>query len=285
MPVFIESHILNAFVTFAGQGTLTKTSEVLGISQPALTQSMKKLEDIIGVRLFHRSKNKMTLNENGMLVLDYARQIMALQEKMIGEVREKDARSHIIRYGSIAPGPIFELTPRLTQFFVGRTLQSEVKEAKEPLLEGLDDGTYDFVVLLDQPDGYFSKKLFEEHLSIFLPKGHRLARRKSIEMKELDGETLLLMDGLGFWKELIHRHHQPLQDSQLRHQHQQIECGIPSIGNQRPDRRPHQRQRSPRHLLPGDEDERPDEVPPHHLRRLLMACAWGRESHGRILRW
>ena len=202
MPVFIESHILNAFVTFAGQGTLTKTSEVLGISQPALTQSMKKLEDIIGVRLFHRSKNKMTLNENGMLVLDYARQIMALQEKMIGEVREKDARSHIIRYGSIAPGPIFELTPRLTQFFVGRTLQSEVKEAKEPLLEGLDDGTYDFVVLLDQPDGYLSKKLFEEHRSICLPKGHRLARRKSIEMKELDGETLLLMDGLGFWKEL-----------------------------------------------------------------------------------
>ena len=202
MHAFIESHILYVFVTFAEQGTLVKTSEVLGISQPALTQSMKKLEDIVGVKLFIRSKNKIALNENGLLLLGYARQIMALQEKMIGEVREKDARSHIIRYGSIAPGPVFELSPRLGQFFVGRTIQSEVKETEEPLFKGLDDGTYDFIVLLHQPEGYFSKKLFEEHLSIFLPKSHHLAKRKSIEMQELDGETLLLMDELGFWKEL-----------------------------------------------------------------------------------
>ena len=63
----IEMYLLEQFVAFAQTGTLSGASEKLHISQPALSNSMKKIEDILGVSLFERKSNRLVLNENGKL--------------------------------------------------------------------------------------------------------------------------------------------------------------------------------------------------------------------------
>lgn len=58
-------YVLNELAAFSKYGTLTAVAEKLNVSQPALSRSMKKLEDDLGVSLFERTKNKITLNDDG----------------------------------------------------------------------------------------------------------------------------------------------------------------------------------------------------------------------------
>lgn len=55
----IELHELRQFAAFAEYGTLSEAAEALHLSQPALSRSMKKLEDELGIPLFVRHKNKL----------------------------------------------------------------------------------------------------------------------------------------------------------------------------------------------------------------------------------
>ncbi len=56
---------LEQLITVDKEGTLSRAAEVLLISQPSLTRNMRQLEDDLGVRLFERSKNKLSLTETG----------------------------------------------------------------------------------------------------------------------------------------------------------------------------------------------------------------------------
>ena len=59
----IEIYLLEQLAAFAKHGTLSKAAEELLISQPALSRSMKKLEEEFGVTLFAREDKKISLNE------------------------------------------------------------------------------------------------------------------------------------------------------------------------------------------------------------------------------
>ena len=73
----IETYLLEQFIAVGKCGTLLAASEELHISQPSLSRSMKKIEDELGVKLFVRENNRISLNESGKLALDYA--VRALQ--------------------------------------------------------------------------------------------------------------------------------------------------------------------------------------------------------------
>lgn len=203
MSEFIESHILNAFVSFAENETLSRTAQELSISQPALTRSMQKLEEIVGVTLFERKGNKLSLNENGFFALRIAKEIMDAQERLIAETRDFAERNESVSFGSIAPAPIDEIVPKLRQRFMNRKIKSELLNTEHELLEKLDAGKFDFVILRDKPDGYFCRELFTERLSVFVPKEHRLAKEKSVTLIDLAGEKLLVLKDLGFWGDVV----------------------------------------------------------------------------------
>ncbi len=71
-----ELNQLHQLVTIDDSGTISKASEIVHISQPALTRSMQKLESEWDVTLFDRQKNKVTLNKTGELAVQYARRIL-----------------------------------------------------------------------------------------------------------------------------------------------------------------------------------------------------------------
>ena len=86
----IEIYLLEQLAAFAKCGTLSKAAEELLISQPALSRSMKKLEDELGVKLFVRENKKISLNETGKLAAALAQSQVNQNREMISRIIEFD---------------------------------------------------------------------------------------------------------------------------------------------------------------------------------------------------
>lgn len=197
----IELYILEQLAAFAQYGTLLKVSEELHISQPALSRSMQKAEAELGVCIFERSKNRLALNKLGILAAEQARAIVEAEKELRRSVRDADRRRSIISLGSIAPMPVFEASPILSQLYMDMTITSDLKDREEDLIEGLENGTYDLIVLRYplESERYYSRRFFNERLSILLPITHDLANRPSLCLQDLSEEHILIYTRLGFW--------------------------------------------------------------------------------------
>ena len=79
----IETYLLEQFAAFARFGTLLKASEELHITQPTLSRSMKKLEEELGVSIFHRENSKLSLNETGKVAAEYAKKALQANQDLI----------------------------------------------------------------------------------------------------------------------------------------------------------------------------------------------------------
>ena len=64
----LDNHLLEELATFAQTKTLAETATKLNITQPTVTRGMQKLEEQLGVKLFERHPNRLTLNATGKLL-------------------------------------------------------------------------------------------------------------------------------------------------------------------------------------------------------------------------
>ena len=202
MTVF-EIYQLEQLLAFAECGTLSGAAERLHISQPALSRSMQRLETELQVPLFTRQKNKIELNENGRMAMDHARKIMDQAQDMVSRVQAYDRSRRTILVGSCAPAPLWEIPPLLSGLYPDRTVSSEIRE-NDVLLQGLRDDVYQLIILpypVEEP-GIACVKYGEEHLFFSLPPAHPLSGSKALSMRDLNGETMLLRNRLGFWRDV-----------------------------------------------------------------------------------
>ena len=202
----LETYILEHLTAVAKYGTFSRAAEELHTSQPAVTRSMKKIEDELGVSLFNRTKNAVTLNELGELAARYAQSIIDLQQNMTDAIHAADKKRHTFSFASCAPAPIIELTPMVAQLYVGLSVSSELLD-DEAMWRGLNDGSFEFICTREAPDddGLVSVPLMRERLSVLVSKDHRLAKRESVALSELANETFLLDSNVGFWLDLCEK--------------------------------------------------------------------------------
>lgn len=200
-----EFHQLSHLVAVADAGTLSKAAEIVHISQPALTRSIQKLEAEWNVTLFDRQKNKIVLNQTGALAVQYARRILDDIHAMTGAIQAYERSLRTISIGSCAPGPLLKLLPELTNRFYGMTLTSEMVRP-ENLLPGLVNGTYQLILTDEEvtaPD-ILCRPFCTEQLYLTVPPAHPLAGcREGIYLEDLAGETMLLYQEIGIWKERV----------------------------------------------------------------------------------
>lgn len=196
----LELYDLEKLVAFRREGTLVAASKKLLISQPALSRSMRKLEDEMGVELFTRSKNRVELNENGLLAADLAEKLLGEADSLVSRVRQLDRSRHTVSVGSVAPEPLWELAAAIGSAYPGMTVSSGLAEA-DSLLAGVQDETYSFVVLTFAPQlpGVEVLPFGSEKLCFLLPMNHPLAGEAELRLADLNGETMLLRPNLGFW--------------------------------------------------------------------------------------
>ena len=72
--------VLRSFVTVAEFGSYTQASMLLSRSQPAVSMQLKKLEHMVERPLFQREEQKLALTEDGQILFEFARRILALND-------------------------------------------------------------------------------------------------------------------------------------------------------------------------------------------------------------
>lgn len=196
----IELYLLEQLVAFSRQGTLSGAAKKLHISQPALSQSMKKLEESFGISLFERTKNKLILNENGILAAQLAENLLEQGREMKERLRLFDRSRHTISLGTCAPVPLWDLSPLLARLYPRMTISTEMKNSDKELIAGLNKGVYQLVVTHSYPDtGLYGQPFRTERLFLSVPPAHPLAVRKQLTPADIDGQNLLLYTDIGFW--------------------------------------------------------------------------------------
>jgi DNA-binding transcriptional LysR family regulator len=83
----MEIYQLKTFVTIAREGSITRASELLFLSQPAVSAHIKSIEDEIGFLLFERTPRGMLLTDNGKKLLVKAEHILVMHKELINEAK------------------------------------------------------------------------------------------------------------------------------------------------------------------------------------------------------
>lgn len=199
----IEMHFWEQLAAIAECQTLSAASEKLHLTQPALSRSMKRLEELLDVSLFERGKNKIALNDTGKMAAEQAVRLMEYEEDLIEKIRVYDRNHRAITIGSCAPVPLREMVPHLMERYPDQKISSEIKD-EASLLQQLHDGTFRIIVLTHPIEGgeFYCRKLMEEHMFFSVTKLNPLASRETVSFQDIDGQTILLYAGIGFWYEL-----------------------------------------------------------------------------------
>lgn len=96
----VNFELYKVFYYVAKHKNLTRAAEELFISQPAITQSIKKLEEQIGYTLFYRTKHGMNLTKEGEILLDYLKDPIECLQKGKSRIEEIfEEKNMIIRLG------------------------------------------------------------------------------------------------------------------------------------------------------------------------------------------
>lgn len=196
----MELYQIEYFIAIAEEGSLLKASERLHVSQPSLSRAMQNLEADLGINLFNRSKNKITLNKNGEEILALSYSLLAVSKRIEDKAKEIKANEEILRIGMSAPGPFYRY-PYLFNPTSLNKVDVEIEE-EEKIIQKIKDGIYDIGFInspLEDPS-IETRKLFVEHLFVWIPKNHFLAQKKDgIYYKDIDGQSFLLSNNLGVW--------------------------------------------------------------------------------------
>lgn len=108
---------LEVFCRVAEQQSISAAARVLHISQPAVTQHIKVLEDSYAAALFLRTRQGVVLTEAGVVLLDHARRVSALEEEVAHKLRQsKLALEGRIRLGASTTIIQYHLPDVLTRF-------------------------------------------------------------------------------------------------------------------------------------------------------------------------
>jgi DNA-binding transcriptional LysR family regulator len=111
----LELGLLRTLVAIADRDTFALAADHVHRTQSAVTQQMARLEEQLGVALFHKVGRSKRLSEHGVRLLDYARRLLALNEEALQAIAVPEL-SGPLRIGSTYDAAEFMLPPLLARF-------------------------------------------------------------------------------------------------------------------------------------------------------------------------
>ncbi len=197
----VDYYLLEALVTFSQYGTLAKTAKQLGVTQPAVTHAMKRVEEELGVQLFDRTPNKLILTETGRFAAQEAAKVLQTNRDYLTRVRNFDQSRATIKVAVNAPGPMIVLRavnlPNVT------LVNQLVNDNYEQLLMDRDVTC----LLVNRPlhtANIEATYLGTEQMAVNLPPTSPLAHHASLTFHDLHDQTILSPRRIGFWEQIYH---------------------------------------------------------------------------------
>lgn len=192
---------VKAFYYAAKYGSVTRAAEVMNLSQPAVSQSIKQLENEIGLSLFYRESRGIRLTVAGELLYEHVSQGYELIEKGLTKLRRlKNLELGEVRIGASDMTLRYYLLPYLETFHERYPeIKVTVSNAPTPeTLSMLDSGTIDFGVVsspFSTTDELWVKKVREIE-DIFVA-GRRFISHKNhtLDLQNLETLPLVLLEG------------------------------------------------------------------------------------------
>lgn len=194
----MEWEQLEYFQTLAWMQHVTKAAKSLSITQPALSRSIARLENHLGVPLFDRQGRSISLNQYGHIFL---RRVQAMMKEYT-EGKEEIQALLKPDQGVVSLGFLHTLGTTLVPDLIGSFQQEypnisfQLKQNHSYwLLERLKSGDLDLCLLASiKPENPIQWiKLWSEELFVFVPNDHPLASRESITLNEIAGERFILL--------------------------------------------------------------------------------------------
>ena len=195
----MEDHKLKVFCTVAETRSFSKTSEIIHLTQPAVSLQIQALEEMYETKLFDRSSSRVTLTPAGEVLYKYAKEILALYtaaEKVLGEMTGLVKGSITIGAGStignyMLPSVISDFRKTHPKIKVHLSVAN-----MQRIIELLNAGNIN--VGLVEGDVKRQKivvdKLLSDELLLIVPTHHPWAKRKEVSVSELIEEPFILRE-------------------------------------------------------------------------------------------
>ena len=192
----MEIRHLRYFLAVAREENMTRAAEMLHVSQPTLSKTLKALEEELGKKLFTRHSFSIELTDEGMLLRDRAEDLIAMADKIEQEFVSLDdvtggdlylglAESYQIRYLARVLGRLKSVYPSMNYHITSGDT--------EQVTEKLDKGLLDFAVICEPPDErkYNYIEFPETDIwGVVMPSDHPLSARESVTVDNLVGQPL-----------------------------------------------------------------------------------------------
>lgn len=186
---------LQVFLTVAREGSFSRAAERLYRTQPAVSLTIRKLEDGLGQPLFVRGARPVRMTDAGTLLRDYAERLINLRD----EVKKGLSELTGLNRGELSLGvnesSIHALLPALGQFRkfhpgilirVHRMFSRDIPH--EVLNYRLDLGAVSFVPREAQLQ---ATEILKDELTLVVPPKHPLAKRKEVDVTDLENESFV----------------------------------------------------------------------------------------------
>ncbi|KHO24759.1 LysR family transcriptional regulator [Mycolicibacterium setense] len=204
----VDTRLLRYFAAVAEEENLTQAAQRLYVSQPALTKQIRRLETLLGVPLFTRSRAGMSLTEAGRSLARSAPSLLADWHRAVTDVKAAAAREgRVMRVGFLASAANEQTQQIIAEFATRRPgwrVDMRQSSWSDPTA-GLAAGSVD-VALLRLPfpgqESWRVQVLLTEPRCVVLPSTHRLADRTEIAFPELHDEPFVAApDATGAWRD------------------------------------------------------------------------------------
>ncbi|MFO0588061.1 MAG: LysR family transcriptional regulator [Polyangiaceae bacterium] len=195
MPSPIDAEHLDAFVTFAEHMNFTRAARARRMSQPALHTQVQKLAAALGVELYVKRGNKLTLTPDGQRVLGFGRDARERTRAFVAELSHREVRGPIV----LCAGEGAYL------YLLGEGVRRFAKDAGSAGLRLLvrdQDGTVEAVrtgeshlgvASLDAPPPDLRvEPIAEVGQVVLVPEAHPLAAQRTVRLRDLAGERLVV---------------------------------------------------------------------------------------------
>jgi len=192
----MEIYQLKLFVDLAEIGNFTKVASHNYITQAAVTLQIRKLENELGVQLFHRTTRTCALLEAGDRLLPYARHILQKTDEANQAVRDTASEiSGLVRAAAVHSAGLYELPPYVKTFlkqYPQVNLRLDYRTSDE-IYRSLQNGEIDLGVVAypHEMPRIECLPFLRDHLVVACAEDHPFARKRHVKLEELAGENFV----------------------------------------------------------------------------------------------
>lgn len=185
---------LKYFVALAHQGHLTNTAKKMMVTPSAVSISIARLEDELGVKLFDRVGRNIRLNQFGQEFLNYA-------EAALNSLQDAELRIHELKRGAEASLTLGVWNPQVWQGPIQafHAVHPEIKINQvtyDPVSSQMELSQSNIELIITSPDSFNDPNwagahLFNDRILLAVPPQHRFASRQSIDLYETRDELFV----------------------------------------------------------------------------------------------